>query len=98
MLRLWRRHFEALELSCPKLTLPGPFWNLQNQGSPIEKKAQIHIRVPQGPFGFLPGSSWVGGVGFGSIWEEIFTKRLENGPYELIFGPFGIESWSRVRF
>ena len=25
-------HFEARELSYPKMTFPGPFWNLQNQG------------------------------------------------------------------
>ena len=42
--------------------------------------------------------SQVGRIGFGSIWEDILTKWLENGPYELIFGPFGTESWSRVRF
>ena len=61
--------------------------NLQNPGSSIEKS--------KNPY---PGSSQVREVGFGSIWEEILTKWLENGPYELIFGPFGTETWSRVRF
>ena len=81
-------HFEAPELSYPKMTFPGPFWNLQNQGPPIEKKGQ-------NPY---PGSSQVALLGFGLIWEEILTKFLENGSYELIVGPFGTESWSRVRF
>ena len=43
---------------------------------------------------FLLGSSQVPGfrqVGFGLIWEEILTKWLGNGPYELIFGPFGTD-------
>ena len=81
-------HFEARELSYPILTFPGPFWKPQNPGSPIEKKKLKSIaRFPQ-----------VGQLGFGLIWEEIPTKWLENKPYELIFGPFGIESWSRVRF
>ena len=79
-------HFEAPELSYPKMTFPGPFWNLENPGSFIEKKNQN----PK------PGSTQVAWLGFGSIWEEILTKWLENGPYELIFGPFGTETWSRV--
>ena len=97
-------HFEARELSYPKMTFPGPFWNLQNQGSPIENKAKIHTQVPPRfhlswtGFHLSWTGSQVGRVGFGSIWEEILTKWLENGPYELIFGPFGTESWSRVRF
>ena len=70
------------------MTFPGPFWNLENPGSSIEKKSKNS----------KPGSTQVAWLGFGSIWEEILTKWLENGPYELIFGPFGIESWSRVRF
>ena len=70
------------------MTFPGPFWNLENPGSSIEKKSQN----PK------PGSTQVAWLGFGSIWEEILTKWLENGPYELIFGPFGTETWSRVRF
>ena len=70
------------------MTFLGPFWNLENPGSPIDEKNQN----PK------PGSSQVEWVGFGSIWEEILTKWLENGPYELIFDPFGTETWSRVRF
>ena len=97
-------HFEAPELSYPILTFPGPFWNLQNHGSSIEKKAKIHTQVPPRfhlswtGFHLSWTGSQVGRVGFGSIWEEILTKWLENGPYELIFGPFGTESWLRVRF
>ena len=93
------------------MTFPGPFWNLQNQGSPIQKNAKIHTQVPPRfhlswtgfhlswtGFHLSWTGSQVGRVGFGSIWEEILTKWLKNGPYELIFGPFGTETWSRVRF
>ena len=88
------------------MTFPGPFWNLENPGSSIEKKAKIHSQVPprfhpgstQVPPRFLPGSSQVRQVGIGLFWYEILTKWLENASYELILGPFGKESWSRVRY
>ena len=81
------------------MTVLGTFWNLENPGSSIEKKSKNpYPGSSQVPLSSLPGSSQVGGLGFGSIWEKIVTKWLENGPYELIFCPFGTESWSRVRF
>ena len=70
------------------MTFPGPFGTSKIQGPPLKNKN----KNPK------PGSTQVAWLGFGSIWEEIVTKWLENGPYELIFAPFGIESWSRVRF
>ena len=88
-------HFEARELSYPIMTFPGPFWNLENQGSPIEKKSQNPCPGSPKSMPRFPQVEW---VGFGLIWDEILTKWLENGPYELIFSAFAIESWLRVRF